>query len=181
MPCKLHRSAESSRARPVRWPPTEESVQEIEERWRQQVSEARQAGFLDGEQAASRRLAAIIDELMGMRAVLRRQAEADVIKLSLAVARRILRRELAADPEAMRAPIQAALERLESEEIRRIRVHPGQEQLLRGCLGRTAEIVPDAALPCGAVLFETGLGCLDASLETQLEEIEQGLLETAGR
>ena len=56
---------------------------------------------------------------------LRAEAEADLVQLSLAIARRVLRRELAIDPEALHGLILGALEKLSGQEISRVRVHPG--------------------------------------------------------
>jgi flagellar assembly protein FliH len=157
------------------------------------VNEARKTGYQEGlvaakaEAAASikaldERLAKTIAELTQLRPRLRRQAETDLVKLSLAIARRILHRELAVDPEALRGLIQAALEKLQSQEICRVRVHPAQEPLVRsmlgqGASGRPVELVADKTLDRGAAIFETNRGNLDASAETQLLEIEQGLTD----
>ena len=81
--------------------------------------ESRQAGFQEGAataksaaateiKALEQRVAETIAALAELRPRLRRQAEADLVKLSLAIARRILHRELSVDPEAMRGLIQAA-------------------------------------------------------------------------
>ena len=50
------------------------------------------------------RLARAIDELAGLRPRLRQEAEADLVQLALAIARRVLRREIAVDPEALHGP-----------------------------------------------------------------------------
>src|SRR5207302_8272193 len=92
------------------------------------LQEARQAGYQEGAAAAKaasaaeikalgERVAKTVAELTELRPRLRRQAEADLLKLALAIARRILHRELAVDPAAMRGLIQAALEKLQSQEI----------------------------------------------------------------
>jgi flagellar biosynthesis/type III secretory pathway protein FliH len=45
--------------------------------------------------------------------------------------------------------------------------------------GRSAalEVLPDPKLPRGAVTFEIARGALDASVDTQLREIERGLVD----
>jgi flagellar assembly protein FliH len=43
------------------------------------------------------------------------------------------------------------------------------------------EVVPDAAREPGALIFETERGNLDASVETQLEQIERGLTDRLRR
>jgi flagellar assembly protein FliH len=93
---------------------------------------------------------------------------------------------LAVDPEAMRGLIQAALEKLHSQEICRVRMHPSQEALMRSMLersphGRAVQFQADPALARGAAIFETSRGNLDASVETQLREIEQGLTDRLER
>jgi flagellar assembly protein FliH len=166
---------------------------EIEQDAERRVREARQAGFDEGAAAAraeaaaeirsiSERVAATLAELVGLRPLLPREAEADLLKLALAIARRILHRELAIDPDAMRGLIQAALEKLQAQEVSRVRVHPSQEPLLRSLLdrypqARQVEFRADPALDRGAAVFETPRGNLDASVETQLREIGQGLAD----
>jgi flagellar assembly protein FliH len=132
--------------------------------------------------AAIERMAQAIGELAGLRARLRREAEADLVQLALAIARRVLRRELAVDPDALRGLVISALEKLRGQEIARVKVHPGQAALLTACLqelaaGAVVEVTPDASREPGAVIFETARGNLDASVEAQLDEIGRGLAD----
>lgn len=175
----------------------ETRLAELEHQHSRQVAEAHRRGFQEGEassraqaqaaiQPAIERLARTVEELAALRPHLRRDAEANLLKLAVEIARRVLRRELTADAEALRGVIQVALERLQSQEICRARVHPEQEAVLRRCLGqpgtaRNIEILPDAALERGALIFETARGNLDASVETQLCEIERGLTDRLQR
>ena len=161
------------------------------------AGQAYQRGFQEGE-AASRaqaqaavqpvieRLAGALDQVAALRPQLRRDAEAGLLKLAVAISRRILRRELTVDTEALRGVIQVALEKLQSQEICRVRIHPEQEPVLRQCLNRPGstraiEILADASLDRGALVFETAHGNLDASIETQLGEIERGLADRLQR
>jgi flagellar assembly protein FliH len=170
-----------------------EQQHEIERR----VQEARTAGFQEGAvstkaaaaaevKALQEKVGETIAAMAELRPRLRRQAEADLVKLALAIARRILHRELAVDPEAMRGLIQAALEKLQSQEICRVRIHPSQEAVVRSILerspqSRAVQVQADASLDRGAAVFETARGNLDASVETQLREIEQGLADRLER
>ncbi len=111
-----------------------------------------------------------------------RQTEADVVKLSMAVARRILYRELTIDQGAIAGLVKAALEKLQSDVVARARVHPELEAAVRATIeqsGRRAsvEVVADASLDRGGVVVETNRGSLDASIETQLREIELGFAD----
>ncbi|HUJ22435.1 MAG TPA: FliH/SctL family protein [Bryobacteraceae bacterium] len=161
------------------------------------VQEARQAAFREGEAAgraqaqaeirkAVERLAHGVQELSALRPRLRQQAEKDLVRLAVAVARRVLRRELTVDSQAVEGLVKASLERLAAEEVLRVRVHPAHESVLRTCLangGRAdrIEVIADPALECGGVVFETAHGDLDASVGTQLAEIERGLTDRLGR
>jgi flagellar assembly protein FliH len=132
------------------------------------------------------RFAATIGELTLLRPRLRQQAESDTIRLALAIARRVLRRELSVDPEALRGLLLAALEKLQGQEVARVRVHPSHAAVLRDCLqrkyaGAQVEIVTDSGQVPGTAVFETSRGNLDASVETQLEEIERGLTDRLQR
>lgn len=170
---------------------------EMERHCGQAVEQARADAFRDGEKAGRERAAAevrqVIDklthsleELASMRQRLRREAEEDMLRLALAVARRVLRRELAVDPEALHGLAMAALERLASQEVHRVRVHPSMAKEMRVLLekspGRAGiEIVEEAGREPGTVIFETEHGDLDASVSTQLEEIERGLTDCLRR
>jgi len=172
-------------------------IAEIENQWQEKVRQARAAGAAEGESAGRNRAAAelqpvlerlsqTITEVSGLRARLRREAEADTIQLALAIARRVLRRELAVDPEALHGLVLGALEKLESREISRVRVHPSQAAAITACLRKTAggdsiEVISDGRCDPGAAIFETPRGNLDASVNTQLQEIERGLADCLRR
>jgi flagellar assembly protein FliH len=162
----------------------------------QRALEAYQSGVRDGEalgmqkaqgqvRDAVERLAATVSEVADARGEVIRQAEEDIVQLSIEIARRILHRELSIDTSALGALIRAALEKLRSQEIYRVRVHPDLEPLVRACLqqiGRDAgiEIVGDVAQSRGGAVFEISRGALDASVDTQLREIERGLADQLG-
>jgi flagellar assembly protein FliH len=128
------------------------------------------------------RLAATISELAATRGDAIRRAEADTVRLSIEIARRVLHRELSIDTSALESLIKAALQKLQSQEVYRVRVHPDQEKIVRNCLdqiGRSpaVEVVNDPVQPRGGAVFEIARGSLDASVETQLREIERGLID----
>ncbi len=161
------------------------------------VAEARQEGLREGEAAGMKRALAEVEpaverlarsaaEIASLRARFRRDAEEDVVKLALAIARRILNRELHCDPEALLGLVKAALDRLDARELHRLRLHPGDAAAIEAHLRRLGlperlELVPDPALERGSAVFETSRGSFDASLGTQLEEIERGLADRMER
>jgi flagellar assembly protein FliH len=157
------------------------------------IREAHHAGYVEGE-AKGRLLAAeelkpvlarlgnTILQVADSRDSYIQQTEADVVKLSMAVARRILYRELTIDPGSIAGLVKAALEKLQSDVAVRARMHPELEATVRSTIeqsGRRAsvEVVADASLDRGGVVLETNRGSLDASIEIQLREIELGFAD----
>jgi flagellar assembly protein FliH len=158
--------------------------------------EAYQRGFSEGrnlghEQAVAEmapmmeRLSRSLADLATVRSHVRKTAESDLLKLAIAVARRVIHRELTLDPGSIEGLIRVALEKLESRELCRVRVHPDQEPIIRTLLARFSaapvELIPDPTLQSGDVLFETAHGTLDGSIEAQLQEIERGFADRIGR
>jgi flagellar assembly protein FliH len=157
----------------------------------QKIAESYQNGVRDGDSAATQRmggqvkakidqLSRSIEQLALHRGKVQREAEPELVRLSLAIARRIMRRELSVDPESLLGLVKAGLERIESADVHRVRVHPEHASILAGLLegaARSVEIAPDPGLPVGAVIFETSRGSLDVGLETQLKEIERGFVD----
>ena len=101
-------------------------------------------------------------------------------------ARRVIYRELATDPEAILGLVKAAFGKVNSREARCLRVSPAdaaviQEYRTKLQIPPGFEITPDGSLTPGSVIFETTRGDLDASVETQLSEIDRGLTDTLKR
>ncbi len=173
--------------------PSETRIAELEKLIEQRAHEAREAGRREGEaegraqaqdelRSTIERLANGISELDQYRGQLLRQTEGDAVQLSIAIARRVLRRELTVDPAAIEGLVRAALERLQSQESCRVRMHPDYVSALRasverlGMTGRV-EVIGDAAQEPGAAVFEMSRGSLNASIDSQLKEIERGLVD----
>ena len=110
------------------------------------------------------------------------RAESDVVRMALAITRRVLHIELGLNSRLLRELIEAALDKLQGQEVYRVRVHPDLEKTMKECLeefgrGQTVTIVSDPSQPEGGAVFETNRGLLDASLETQIDEIERQLMD----
>jgi flagellar assembly protein FliH len=159
----------------------------------QQARQAYETGLRTGEGAARKalesetraaidRLTATIAEVSATRAEVILRAEADLVRLAVEIARRVLHRELTVDANALQALTAAALHKLQSQEIHRVRVHPDQEKMVRASLqqsgrGQGIEVIADPSQPPGGILFDIGRGALDASVGTQLDEIARGLAD----
>jgi flagellar assembly protein FliH len=161
-----------------------------------QVAEARSAGRREGEESAREALAVNVNaelermkqltrEVLASAPLLRKQAEADLVRLAVAIARRILHRELAVDSEALLGLTKASLSKIDQREIQVIRTHPDNVSLVQRVLDQSRmqkkiEISADARLDRGALVIETARGQLDASVETHLDEIERGFTDLVG-
>lgn len=113
---------------------------------------------------------------------LRRQAEEELVRLSVAIARRILHRELTVDAEALTGLVKAAFDRLDQREIHQVRTDlasmPIVEKVMTGLnLPRPVRVVADGRMRRGSLIIETKRGQLDASVEAQLQEIERGFTD----
>jgi flagellar assembly protein FliH len=108
------------------------------------------------------------------------------MKLAIAIARRVLYRELATDPEAILGLVNAAFNKLNARETHRLRVSPRdaaviEEHRLKLQFPPALEIAADGSLTPGSAIFETSRGDLDASVDTQLAEIDRGLTDVLKR
>lgn len=171
----------------------ERRIQELEaelpRRHQAGVGEGRAAGEAAGAAAATAKLQPLYDrlsktvaELASYRARFRRESEPELLRLALAVAKKILRRELTVDPHALLGILKAALETINNAEILVIRVAPEDVPLLTGRLAALGlpdrvEVAADRGLERGSVVVETQRGHIDASVQTQLAEIENGFAD----
>ncbi len=131
-------------------------------------------------------LSRVIQELTGVRKSFRATAEQDTVKLAIAIARRVLHRELATDPDAILGLVIAAFQKLNARETHQLRLAPSdvaaiQEHRGRLDLPQSLEILADPSLPPGSAIFATSRGELDASVDTQLSEIDRGFADIVRR
>jgi|ERR1051326_5407000 flagellar assembly protein FliH len=128
------------------------------------------------------RLAQSIVALSEARQSVREETAADLVRLSIAIASRILHREITLDPDAIHGLLKAAFDKARAREVTRVLLHPAHEEAVRSFVAQAAsptpiEIVADPRLECGAIRLETAHGQFDASIDTQLKEIERGLAD----
>jgi flagellar assembly protein FliH len=131
-------------------------------------------------------LAQALAELSRLKEVVRDQATEDLVHLAVSIAARVIHREVAIDPDALTGLVKAAFAKVQSREINRVRLHPALEGLVRKSLEQCGApknlvLAADPGLKPGELFFETAQGILDASVETQLREIERGLIDKLDR
>ncbi|MFN0170854.1 MAG: FliH/SctL family protein [Bryobacteraceae bacterium] len=164
-----------------------ETEAEVADRVSAAFQQGRQEGESAGRAAAAgqvnakvEQLARAIESLSTLRSRIRKEAEVDLVRLSVAIARRILRREIGVDPHALAGVIKACTERLDAREVHSVRVHPELAGPLRALLDSWrsgVDVQGDPSLPPGGLVFETSRGSTDAGVETQLNEIERGFTD----
>lgn len=153
-----------------------------------QVQAARQAGYQDGyrdglvaleafKQSYAQQVTAQVGTLMqtwqakldGLEAALAEQ----VAQVSIALARQVLRSELAARPELVATVVQEALAgTLASARQVSVHVNPADHALIgqhadEALVARGARLVPDAAVARGGCIVESDVGVIDASVESR--------------
>ncbi len=169
---------------------------ELQQALQLELAQTRQTSFDDGfrkgrEEAAADikdtndRMAHIVADLTALKRRIRSEAESDVVKLSLAIAKRILHREMNADPESIQGLVHAGLSKLHNREVSRLRVAPSAVNQVQSALEKagalaSVSVVADSKMRNGDIIFETPFGELDASVETQLQEIERGFVDRLG-
>jgi flagellar assembly protein FliH len=190
-------AAQTDRPRAADALPSESRSKEIEQEAQARARVSYNQGLAAGEAAALQRmhqkldpvlngLNGVIAELASTRKRVRAEAEDDAVKLAIAIARRILYRELATDPEAILGLVKAAFGKLNARETHCLRVAPAdaaaiEEHRAQLRFPLALEIASDAALTPGSAIFETSRGELDASVDTQLAEIDRGLTDVLKR
>jgi len=161
-------------------------LHDASQRGRQEAEQAAQARLEQEVQPWLLRLAQTIEDLLTTKRRFIEDSEEQVVRLSVAIARRILHREIQVDPEALLGLLRAALTKSELREVHRVLLHPLDRQALNPFLQRLnlpprVEVLADNTLERGAVVIESTTGLLDASVSSQLDEVERGFIDLMGR
>ena len=90
-------------------------------------------------------------------------------------------REVQVDRSSVAGIVRACIDRINGAEIHRLRVNPADVGIVgeyfRQSDDSDIEIVPDQSVAPGGAILHTSHGQLDARLESQLQEIEYGLID----
>ncbi len=150
------------------------ALQEAEQRWA--------AAAEQQEERRREQLQGTLQAFTAERARYFRDVETEVVHLALAIARKILDREAALDPDLLAALVRIALDRMGAGSDVKLRVpaaelaHWQQQKTFAGATYR-CDLVPDPSLASGACTVETDLGTGHFGLDLQFKEIEQGMLD----
>lgn len=173
---------------------TEEIIEEARRKAEHIEREAFEKGFAQGEKAGLEMMenslettssalagaAAQLEETQRKRAG---EMEEEVIRLALALARKIIQREVATDPELVVNVVRAVIEKAQLRGDVKVWVNPMDREtmvemspgVLKSLEGvRALTIETDDAVARGGALLECAMGELDVRLARQLSEIERG-------
>ena len=133
-----------------------------------------------------KRMAQSIDDMATIKQRYLAESEEQLVRLAVAIARRILYREIQVDGEALMGLIHAATQQSQMRELNRILLNPSDLEALRPHLDRLrlpprVEVVADTGLERGALMLESTSGILDASIQAQLDEVERGFVDLLGK
>ena len=112
--------------------------------------------------------------------------EHEVVKLALAVAARVLRREAQMDPLLLTGAVRVALGQLSGSTQVRLRVPPAELDLWTEAIALLPKVavrptvLAGEGMRLGDCVIETEMGTVDLGIRSQLGEIERGFFDRAG-
>ncbi len=108
------------------------------------------------------------------------QVEGEVVRLALAVAARVLHREVSLDPLLLRGAVRVALEQLHENSTAALRVPESQVDAwdrIRTENQLKITVEGDPGIEEGDCVLETGVGRVELGIKAQMEEIEKGFFD----
>jgi len=149
------------------------------------VAEADQRVRVECERAttsAQEKIAEVLKKFADERAEYFRGVESEVVQLAIAIARKILQREVEMDPTLLTALVRIALDRMQCGSMVRIRVAAENADVWRKCRDANGdslrwEIVPDETVDSSGCIVETELGTADFGFEAQLRGVEESFAQ----
>jgi len=173
----------------------EEAAAALEARLAALERDAFSKGFAQGERAGSeaaaqrneamlRRLTETLEELTTLRQQMIHQTERQMVQLALAIARRIVHREVSIDHDLLIAMARVALERLGESAQVTVRLSPEDFEATSAVrsaqwTGTHVTVVADARVGRGGCRVESEFGVMEAGVDGQIHEIARALLGEA--
>lgn len=131
--------------------------------------------------AVSERLAGAIGRFEGLHDDLVQRNDSDVAKLAIAIAKKVIHREASIDPEVVLSTARAALAKLHGRSKVEIRLNPDDHEYIQNHRDKlhhrgSLETVADVSIARGGCLLHTDAGDIDATIDSQLDEIADAFL-----
>lgn len=177
-------------------PLPEPSSSVTEEELDKRIHEAFSKGLEDGKVHAEEEMSGLyktlneaVGEMTRLHEKINREAEDDLLKLAMAVARKVIQQEISIDRRIVRNFVSEALKSTSGKDEIVIRLNPEDYKVVSGntriYLPELAEksnltLKPDDAVTAGGCIVDTSMGSIDARVEAQLEEIYRRLVEERG-
>jgi flagellar assembly protein FliH len=174
-------------------------LKNVKDRALQIEKEAYEKGFAQGEkdgqelglkrfEAALHSVQKILGEIQTYQKEYDRKHEGEMVRFLLALARRILRQEFPHAEETVAETLREAIRQAEDRKKIRIHLHPKDYEFFKAHPERLpfplqeenpdgAKLVADPSLLRGGCLIETPFGDIDATLDSQLDQITAGIWE----
>ncbi len=152
-------------------------------------------GLLQGEKTgmeiAERKMEAVMQrysdavcEIQRLRSSLYAQVEREVVKLAVAVAKKIVHREIQVDHDIVRTLVHVALSRVAEKSTVTLCLNPDDYDYLvehRAGLsqseGQDITLLADKSVERGGCLIQTNCGDIDARIEEEFHEVEHSFFE----
>lgn len=167
-------------------------IDDAERRAAQMESDAHDKGFEqgigDGRTAAQAEMDEMLQTMRGLIDMARVErhkiietAEPEIVRLSVAIAERILNQHIALDENAVLEMTRAAITRLVNRETVTVRVNPADIETMRQHRDKlmamndidNMRVIEDQRVDRGGVVIETDAGTIDAKISTQLREVRR--------
>ncbi len=157
-----------------------------------QLVEARQEGRVEARteweqeleqhlQAERERIAQLGSDFAKARVDYFAAVEKEILRLSLAIASRVLHREARLDPLLLSAVVRMALEKLEEESSVTLHVPVASVEawsaLMSGETKPPVHVVGEEGMQAGECVLETTVGRVEMGIVAQMEEIERGFFD----
>jgi flagellar assembly protein FliH len=107
--------------------------------------------------------------------------EAEVVKLALAIAARVMHREAKLDPLLLAGVVRVALEKMSEDSSTVLRVPVNEVEIWRQVFSESRDsslqVEGDELLDAGDCVLDTKIGKVELGVSAQLEEIERGFFD----
>lgn len=153
---------------------------------RQAERETQAEALAAEEEQRKRQLATLLESFTRERDRFLHAVEQEVVKLALAVAARVLRREAQMDPLLLTGAVRIALGQLAGASEVRLRVPAAEADLWKETIALMPHLAMKPAVAAGEgmrlgdCVIESNVGTVDLGVRSQLGEIERGFFDRAG-
>lgn len=189
-PVGAHEPLTSAGAHPPKTKKTDDVPRISEPEIARIVAESRLEGIREGEKNAKasfeaeaaegrKRLAQSLVEFQREREEYYSKVEAELVRLALSIAAKILHREAQVDPMLIAGIVKVAVEKLKQNTKASVRVRAEEAAKWREYFSNKTDvqIVEDSTLKPMECVLETEVGSAAMGIDTQLQEIEKGFFD----